>query len=823
MTIAQTIGAAVSLFFLLTWLAVRGMTSSNDQSHALFREIDAFATAESGLHRDVLAARAGMLRSYDPLVEEIASMRAAIDRIARRLPAGFDRKGTLAPLHDIVNRKEVLTERFKSQNSLLQNSLTHFNLFSTKLNKPGRDAALIQEVSGLATAMLRFTLDTSPPAAEAVERKITELRIDNLPADEARTVEALTSHAKLLQEVLPQTDNILKSIVMQSSEFQQKKLAMLVRTHAAETEAAANLFRLLLYGTSVLLAVLLILLGIQLQGHARALRRRANIEHVIADFSTRALNSAGNHIASHVETALRDLAHCLLAERAYFIVPGESPRIFRWSRDGRFPPGWPLRALALPEAISPTPEGVLRASVPASGADTRVQAALVEAGVRHWLGTVSLQNPGPLLGFDILRSRNPFSPHSCGLFRMAFEAIASALERDLLEREKVRLETVIQRARRMETIGSLASGIAHNFNNIIGAILGHTEMAFAHAGPGSGLNDNLSEIRRAGERARDIVDQILTFGRRSDVKKEVVCLRAVIAETQAMLKATLPPDIQLRLSTTPEEVPVLGEPAQLQQVLLNLCNNAAQSMDRAGEIVISLQVKVLRSSKRVGQDELAPGRYLVVSVIDPGRGMSEATQARIFDPFFTTRHDGNGLGLATVREIVRQHDGSISVQSMPGAGTRVDTWLPALSSDRAATSSPRPLPQRNDTAETVLLIDSDPDHLLWHEEMVAALGYEPIGFADPDAALAACAAAPKRFDAALLCNGRKSAAVLDLASRLLQLAPQLPILVATTSVKAFSAPRLARAGVREVIHLPLESAELASALGRWSTDRPASV
>ena len=290
---------------------------------------------------------------------------------------------------------------------------------------------------------------------------------------------------------------------------------------------------------------------------------------------------------------------------------------------------------------------------------------------------------------------------------MAFDAIANAVRREVLEQDKERLEASLHQARRMETIGALTSGIAHNFNNIVGAILGFAEMAHAHVKAGSRPANSLGEIRRAGERARDLVDQILTFGRRGAMRRERICVKELIAETRTLLEASLPRHISLMIHETSETTIVAAEPAQLQQVILNVCNNAAQAMDEAGTIEITLEARETESAMRMGHDDLAAGRYTIISIVDTGRGMDEATRERIFEPFFTTRRGGNGLGLATVREIVRQHGGAVSVQSSLGAGTRFDIWLPCAPPVELAPGQTAFGPTGRGCGETVLVLEMD--------------------------------------------------------------------------------------------------------------------
>jgi CheY-like chemotaxis protein len=259
---------------------------------------------------------------------------------------------------------------------------------------------------------------------------------------------------------------------------------------------------------------------------------------------------------------------------------------------------------------------------------------------------------------------------------------------------------------------------------------------------------------------------------------------------------------------------VAAEPAQLQQVILNVCNNAAQAMDEAGTIEIMLEARETESAMRMGHDDLAAGRYTIISIVDTGRGMDEATRERIFEPFFTTRRGGNGLGLATVREIVRQHGGAVSVQSSLGAGTRFDIWLPCAPPVELAPGQTAFGPTGRGCGETVLVLEMDRERLLRHEEILAALGYEPVGFTLLADAVEACRRAQARFDAALVCPVHGTASALDLAAAVHKIAPSLPIILATASSGNFDAPSLAAAGISELIHHPLSSAELAGALTR---------
>src|SRR5207342_1019260 len=199
---------------------------------------------------------------------------------------------------------------------------------------------------------------------------------------------------------------------------------------------------------------------------------------------------------------------------------------------------------------------------------------LSAAGVRAW-ACVPLTRPSRvrgIMGFDALR------PVRDGIFplpvvQLAGDAVASAIERQFLERDRARLATRLERARRMQMVGSLASGIAHNFNNIIGAILGFSEMVEPQLTPGTRPAQHVDEIRRAAERGRDLVDNILTFGRRRDARVRPLQVRTLFDEAASLLRASLPPNIELIIEDVPDDAAVSGERAQLQQVILNLCTN----------------------------------------------------------------------------------------------------------------------------------------------------------------------------------------------------------------------------------------------------------
>jgi signal transduction histidine kinase len=815
----KQIAAATVLLLLLTWLALRSTSSTAHNVQLTLNALDEVAAAESALHRDLLGVRTGLLNNYDPIVAETKIIRDAIPRLKANAPEDPQIAKQIGHFAEIVDLQEQEAEHFKSRNALLRNSLTYFQLFSARLSATTTDPVLVSRVGSLTAAMLHLAQDSGPRVVADVDNAIKGIPVERFPETDAETADALVSHARLLRNLLPATDQGLKALFALPSHDQQERIRSLVTARGAICEAKAARYRYALYAVSLVLAGALVLLGLRLERRARHMRRRADIEHVIARISTRFINARSEFVPIHIERALEEMSHCLGADRAYFIAGGEAPRAYLWRRPGvHFPADWPLGTLAAVSAVRDRPGGMIRAR---RGDPSSLNDVAKIAGTSDWfcISATGDEAGEGLLAFESLGGELNLTDGDTGLWRMAFDSIAHAIEREMLEEERHDLEAKLQQARRMETIGTLASGIAHNFNNIVGAILGYAEMAQSHVRPGSRPAENLAEIRLAGERARDLIDQILNFGRRSDAGRQPFRLDALIAETRSLLVATsLPSTVQLEVEPgSGDRIVMSGIPAQLQQVLVNICNNAIQAVSSDG--VIRLQVRVVDSAAplSLAHARLDPGRYVVISICDNGRGMDGPTQDQIFEPFFTTREEGNGLGLATALDIVSAHDGDITVDSAIGEGTRFDIWLPCDARHGVA-STPALEAIARGSGETVAICESEHDLLMKQEEIIAALGYEPAGFGTTAELVDAYKATPWCYDVALICSCPHvdAGTRLQTVAALRRIAPSLPIIFAVTSSAGLAAPMLAAAGVTEIISLPLVTTELAATLARCS-------
>ncbi|WP_428491218.1 two-component system VirA-like sensor kinase [Rhodopila sp.] len=793
-----------------------GITSHRPDLEAASAALNDFALNESALHSDLLSLRAGLLRNYDPVNQATSLIDAAL---ARMRTAAMNNP---TPLASLTARQASLDETFKSDNALLQNALAYFQVFSRRLQAPTAPPSLTQAVNNLSAAMLQLTLDTSPDAVQEVSHQLGLFAAQPVPADLADPAAALLAYGRLLRNLLPATDTVLKDILrLPVAEQQMQASSSIALAQQARATRAAR-FRILLYATSLLLLVQVINLGTHLHRRRLAARRRVTFERAVASLSVRFISSTGSELADLVVLALAELADLEAADRAYFLVLGDSAQTFIWAKpDVPYQADWPHDAARLAADLSPSEHGVTHIGDRHTLPDGPMKKALGSAGVESWtaIATQDGDRISCLLGLDRLRPRQDGNPPELTLLRMAFDAIANAVRRELLTRDRARLEQSVQRARQVETVAALTGGVAHNFNNIVGTILGYTEMMEDSAPADPKLAQQISGIRQAGERARTLIEQILNYGRKRAIRRDCIDMASLLAETVDQLTRTLPAEIRIAADGPSKgRCLVTGEPAQLQQVIINLCNNAAQAIDFHGDVTLTLDLPALPQERRFSHGRLAAGSYVQLTVSDLGRGMASETMARIFEPFFTTRSDGNGFGLATARDIVQEHGGTMHVESTPGEGSRFEVWL-LRAADLVAVPSNA---QLFGNGETVLLLAGDLYRQLHDEEVVAALGYEPVGFYDVDHMRTAMQAAPDRFDLAVI-DIRDPSAQVEAVASLTRVRPAMPVIVISATSDKLDPDGLTALRHCHLVPLPLTSDKLASAFKSvTATNRTAS-
>ncbi|MBC8023799.1 MAG: PAS domain S-box protein [Burkholderiales bacterium] len=388
-------------------------------------------------------------------------------------------------------------------------------------------------------------------------------------------------------------------------------------------------------------------------------------------------------------------------------------------------------------------------------------------------------------------------------------------ERKLAESEQERLQSRLRQAEKMEAVGRLAGGIAHDFNNILGGILGYGEMLAESAGEGSPEQRYSRNLLIAANRARDLVDQILTYSRSQRAPRGPVEIGRIVAETLEVIRGSIPAEIVVDVHVPQTPLVVYGDPTQLHQVVMNLCTNAVHAMGGKGTLAVSLQAIDLESELKLAQATLSPGTYVKFTVSDTGTGMDQATLARIFEPFFTTKEvgRGTGLGLSLVYGIVADSGGATHVTSELGRGSTFEIYLPRTDAANLAVEREHG-PIERGHGERILLIDDEKPLLIMTAELVTRLGYEPVPFSDPHSALASLQAMPEAYDLVLTDEMMPGLTGTALSRAARQARAGLPIIL----ISGYTGPMLTQmalaAGVREVLRKPVQSRELAAALAR---------
>jgi PAS domain S-box-containing protein len=378
------------------------------------------------------------------------------------------------------------------------------------------------------------------------------------------------------------------------------------------------------------------------------------------------------------------------------------------------------------------------------------------------------------------------------------------------------LEDQLRQAQKLEALGTLAGGIAHDFNNILGAIISFAELCKMDNPDNAELQDNISQVLKASDRAASLVRQILSFSRQQKHERKNLQLAPVIKEALKLLRATLPATVEIQKSIDGALPSVLANPTQIHQVIMNLCTNAAHAMKGGhGRLSLGLDLLHLDDQGPRPHVELAPGDYVRLTISDTGCGMDEATQRRIFEPFFTTKGpgEGTGLGLSVVHGIVKEHDGVIAVESSPGQGTTFTIYFPA----RASSAIPEApvaagIPRGN--GERVLFVDDEPALGEVAHKMMTRLGYRPVIFHNPETAWEAFQQEPSAFDVLVSDLTMPVLTGVDLARRVLGIRPALPVIIASGHNDMLTAAGMHELGIRELLSKPIDHAALAHSLAR---------
>ena len=398
------------------------------------------------------------------------------------------------------------------------------------------------------------------------------------------------------------------------------------------------------------------------------------------------------------------------------------------------------------------------------------------------------------------------------------------LKQEIIEREKAsienqKLEASLKRAQKMEAIGNLAGGIAHEFNNVLSIIMGNAELAIDYVPDSNPAKESLKEICTASLRAKEVVRQILSFARKTMTSMKPLEINAIVEESIKLVRASIPTMIEIRVSIPSEPKMVLGNPTEIQQILINLCTNSAHSMKQQGGFLrVGLSKVSLDESTAAYYEDILPGEYVKLSVEDTGEGIAPGVLEKVFEPYFTTKEfgAGSGMGLAVVHGLVKKCKGAIDIRSTVGEGTTVEVLFPEIYREAPKESAnEHELPTGG---EKILLVDDDESIVRMVRQMLERLGYSVLDMTDSLAALERFRSNPDEFDLVISDMAMPGMAGDQLAMQMLRAKKDIPILLCTGYSDTIDEKRAKQLGIKGFAMKPLNKERLAKAV-RAALDR----
>jgi PAS domain S-box-containing protein len=378
------------------------------------------------------------------------------------------------------------------------------------------------------------------------------------------------------------------------------------------------------------------------------------------------------------------------------------------------------------------------------------------------------------------------------------------------EEEKKELEAQLLRSQKMQAIGTLAGGIAHEFNNVLWLILGNTELALANIPEGTPAHHSLKMVEMACYRAKDIVRQILGFSRQTEQKRIPLKISSIVKESLKLLRSSIPKTVEIRQDISTELDTALADPTQINQVVMNLCTNASYAMrEKGGILEVRLEPIELDKSEATQHQDLNPGKYIRLTVQDTGHGIGPEVIERIFDPFFTTKEvgEGTGMGLSVVHGIVKSHGGVTSVNSEPGKGATFQVFIPSIESE----VKPQIEAFEDVTAENarILFVDDETELVDMVKQLLEHKGYQVESKTSAAEALEVFRARPDEFDLVITDMTMPHMTGEKFAIELMAIRPDIPIILCTGYNEMISAEKAKALGIKEFVMKPIIMREMA--------------
>ena len=390
--------------------------------------------------------------------------------------------------------------------------------------------------------------------------------------------------------------------------------------------------------------------------------------------------------------------------------------------------------------------------------------------------------------------------------------------------ESRKLEEQLRQSQKMEAVGTLAGGIAHDFNNILAVILGNTELAAFDIPDSNPAAMSLKAIRQASLRAKDMVQQLLAFSRKSDEKSRPFNMTPIIKESMKMLRSAVPTSVAFKQHLSGDLCNVQGDATQIHQIVMNLVTNAAHAMSEEGGLLeVNLENITLQEEKSCFDWVLSPGEYIRLKVRDTGEGIEPTIIDRIFEPYYTTKEvgKGTGMGLSVVHGIVKRHGGGIRVESELGKGTIFEIYFPAL--EETAEEKKEPEGEIKGGPERILFVDDEESLVGMNHQRLERLGYQVKSTTKPLEALEWFKTEPNQFDVVITDMTMPRMTGDKLAAEVLKIRPHMPVIICTGYSERMSAKKAEGLGVRKYLEKPIGLRNMASALREVLDDGPMSA